>query len=252
MTPLIGADDPPVAEYLPPTYCPQLLLICEHAGLAIPKSLGRLGLDPQLDLAEQHIAWDIGAKAVALGLAEHLGAGFIWQNYSRLLIDCNRRPLSAQSIRQDSDHIPIPGNHGLTAAEKAARVEDIFMPYDALCQRHMARQDITLTISIHSFTPEMDGEKRPWDMSLLYREGEQYAKQMAAILAASEPDLHIGFNVPYQVTEDTDWFVTQYAEPRGISHLLIEIRNDQLRSEAGIKTWVERLTQATQIMLGRL
>jgi predicted N-formylglutamate amidohydrolase len=252
MTILLTADDPPAAEYMPPTTCPECLIICEHAGLAMPRALGRLGLDPHLDLAEQHIAWDIGAKAVASGLAQTLGAGFIWQNYSRLLIDCNRVPHSPQSIRQDSDHIPIPGNHDLTMAEKTARVDEIFKPYDNLCRREMARDNIKLTISMHSFTPQMDGEERSWNMSFLYREGAQYARQMAAIISSSEPDLHIGFNVPYQVNEDTDWFVMQHAEPKGIAHLLIELRNDQLRQPADIDIWVSRLAKATLTMLDQI
>lgn len=252
MTTLLSADDPPAVEYLEPTSCPDVLIICEHAGLAIPHSLGRLGLDSQLDLAEQHIAWDIGAKAVAAGLAKTLGAGFIWQNYSRLIIDCNRVPLSAQSIRQESDHIVIPGNQKLSHEEQNARVNEIFMPYDRLCQRKMARENIKLTISMHSFTPQMDGQFRPWNMSFLYRDGEHYARQMAGIILAAEQHLDIGFNEPYQVNEETDWFVMQHAEPKGIAHLLIEIRNDQLRTDADISVWVDRLAKATDKMLATL
>jgi predicted N-formylglutamate amidohydrolase len=98
----------------------------------------------------------------------------------------------------------------------------------------------------------MDGEARPWNMSFLYREGAQYARQMAAIISSSEPDLHIGFNVPYQVNEDTDWFVMQHAEPKGIAHLLIELRNDQLRQQTDIDVWVNRLAKATLTMLDQI
>ncbi|MGB2097938.1 MAG: N-formylglutamate amidohydrolase, partial [Candidatus Puniceispirillales bacterium] len=104
---LLSSDEPPASEYLAPTTCPDILIICEHAGCIIPRSLNRLGLDPECALEKQHIAWDIGAKAVAMGMAEQLGAGFIWQNYSRLVIDCNRPPHSATSIPAISDHIPI-------------------------------------------------------------------------------------------------------------------------------------------------
>jgi len=248
---LLSADDPPAAEYLAPTLRPEILLICEHAGLAIPKRLDRLGFSGDFDLSQQHIAWDIGAASLSRKIAEQLGAGLIWQNYSRLIIDCNRRPLSPQSIREESDHIPIPGNIGLSAEEKKAREDEIFQPYDALCRREMARPEIKFVASIHSFTPEMDGFARPWNISFLYRRGEVYARQMAAILSAKDPQLTIGFNEPYQVDDQTDWFVIQHAEPKGIAQVLIEVRNDQLRSDADIDHWAKYLSDACLEMIAQ-
>lgn len=246
---LLRADDPPPAEYLAPTQRPEILIICEHAGLAIPKRLNRLGFPADFDLTQQHIAWDIGAARLSRTIADDLGAGLIWQNYSRMVIDCNRRPLSPQSIREESDHIPIPGNIGLSAAEKQARVDEIFQPYDQLCRREMARPEIRLVVCIHSFTPEMDGFSRPWHMSFLYRNGEAYARQMAAIIASDAPQLTIGFNEPYQVDDQTDWFVIQHAEPKAVPQVLIEVRNDQLRSDADIALWAKRLSEACLKML---
>jgi hypothetical protein len=66
------------------------VLICEHAGRLMPRSLGTLGLG-EGDLT-RHIAWDIGAKAVAVALSDLLDAPLFMQRYSRLVCDCNRRP----------------------------------------------------------------------------------------------------------------------------------------------------------------
>ncbi|MES2344120.1 MAG: N-formylglutamate amidohydrolase, partial [Pseudomonadota bacterium] len=74
---------------IPGGACP-LLLIGDHAGRAIPKSLGRLGLKAA-DL-DGHIAWDIGIAGLGERLAQRLDATFVAQAYSRLVIDCNRRP----------------------------------------------------------------------------------------------------------------------------------------------------------------
>ena len=246
---LLHADDPPPAEYLAPTQRPEILIICEHAGLAIPKRLDRLGFSSDFDLSQQHIAWDIGGASLSRKIADQLGAGLIWQNYSRLVIDCNRRPLSPQSIREESDHVPIPGNIGLSAAEKQARVDEIFQPYDNLCRREMARPEIKLVVCIHSFTAEMDGFSRPWHMSFLYRNGGVYARQMASFILADDPDLIIGFNEPYQVDDQTDWFVIQHAEPKGVPQVLIEVRNDQLRKDVDIDQWAKRLSDACLKML---
>ncbi len=42
-------------------------------------------------------------------LADALGATLIQQNYSRLVIDCNRPPDAATSIPDISEHTPISG-----------------------------------------------------------------------------------------------------------------------------------------------
>ncbi|MGB1919441.1 MAG: N-formylglutamate amidohydrolase [Candidatus Puniceispirillales bacterium] len=246
---LLSSDEPPASEYLAPTTCPDILIICEHAGCIIPRSLNRLGLDPECALEKQHIAWDIGAKAVAMGMAEQLGAGFIWQNYSRLVIDCNRPPHSATSIPAISDHIPIPGNMALGPDETHARINEIFTPYDDLCRKVMAREDIKLAISLHSFTPVMNNIERPWEISFLFDKGEAYAKDMAAFISEESPHLNIGFNEPYQVSESTDWFVTQHAEPKAIPQVLIEIRNNEIRHDDQIQLWVDRLCKAALSML---
>lgn len=246
---LLSSDDIPASEYLPPTSCPDILIVCEHAGCLIPPPLNNLGLDAKLELAKQHIAWDIGAKDVAIGLAEKLGAGLIWQNYSRLVIDCNRPPYSPYSIPAISDHIPIPGNEELSQDQVNARINEIFKPYDDLCKREMARDDIKLVISLHSFTPIMDQITRPWNISFLYGHGEVYAQDMAMLLLAEDPSLYIGFNEPYQVDEQSDWFVIQYAEPKGVPQVLIEIRNDELGSNAQIQNWIDKLSKASLKML---
>ena len=242
---LLSPSDPPPVEYIAPTTRPDILLICEHAGLAIPRALGRLGLGDDLDLSLQHIAWDIGAGAVARGLAGLLGAGLILQNYSRLVIDCNRALTSPQSIPAVSDHIAIPGNVDLTAEEITARETEIFRPYDDLCHQVLEQNQVRFVIALHSFTPEMDGVMRPWHISFLYNKGETYARKFAQAIASTNPHLNIGFNVPYQVRPGHDWFILAHAEPRGVPYVLIEIRNDQIRQDADIKAWATRLNTAT-------
>lgn len=65
-----STDNPELGIYqLPPYHLlnPQgrspVVLVCEHASRHIPLELQRLGLDQVA--AEEHIAWDIGALALA-------------------------------------------------------------------------------------------------------------------------------------------------------------------------------------------
>jgi len=246
---LLSCDDPPAAEFWASTTRPEVLIVCDHAGMAIPKKLGRLSLPKNLNLADQHIAVDIGAKQLSLKVAQNLGATFIWQNYSRLVIDCNRPLRSSQSICPESDGITIPGNLGLSVDEIHARIHEIFLPYDQLCCQAASKDDLRLIISIHSFTPKLQGFERPWNISFLFNEGEVYARKMASFISACEPELNIGFNEPYQVDELSDWFVIKYAEPKKIPQILIEIRNDQLRDLSNIDEWAQRISNASIKML---
>src|SRR5208282_4766948 len=130
------------------------VIVVDHASPRIPRVLGDLGLPPsQLN---RHIAWDIGALAVARRMAEALDAPLVAQNYSRLVIDCNRDPSVATSIPTVGEAIEIPGNKGLRADEVAARRAEIFDPYHAhvraLLDERAAAGRPTILIAQHSMT----------------------------------------------------------------------------------------------------
>ncbi len=238
---LLAHPDPMPVEEVRASLSSPLLLVCEHAGRMIPERLGTLGLT-----SEQrglHIAYDIGAEAVADRLSERLGGWLIKQRYSRLVIDCNRPPGSSQSIPEVSDAITIPGNANLAEMAKREREVAIFEPYAERCKARIVDPTIQFAFSIHSFTPEMAGERRPWDMSFLYRSPKSRGDKLSALARAMWPNLHIGHNEPYQIEDETDWFIPVCAESRGIPHCLIEIRNDHLLTDAGSLAWVERLDQ---------
>src|SRR5690606_8179833 len=86
-TGLLRRDDPRPVEAWNLRGPSPWLVICDHAGRAVPRNLGRLGL-PEHEF-DRHIAWDIGAGALARRLGRDLSAGVIRQAYSRLVVDCN-------------------------------------------------------------------------------------------------------------------------------------------------------------------
>ena len=65
---------------------------------------------------------------------------------------------------------------------------------------------------------------------------------MARRLAEYEPTLTIATNQPYQIDDETDWFIPRVAEPIGLRHALIEIRNDQIAEPKGASLWAAHLT----------
>ena len=105
-------------------------------------------------------------------VAEALDATLVAQNYSRLVIDGNRRPGSETSIPEISEFTAVRGNMGLSKEHKAARVREIFRPYHdriktELDRRRHAGRPVVL-IAMHSFTPVFKGVARPWHAGVLY------------------------------------------------------------------------------------
>lgn len=234
-----AADPAPVRVINADTPSP-LLLVCEHAGRHVPQSLGNLGLPPVA--FDTHIACDLGAAEVAQGLAARFGCRLVLQNYSRLTIDCNRRPGEPSSIPEVSDAITIPGNQGLDAAQRRQREDEVYAPYATRCKAETDRACTAFAYSIHSFTPQMSGgAARPWDIAFLYRSPDSDGDRLADLCAEIWPDLVVGRNEPYFIDEKTDWFIPVCAETRRVPHCLIETRNDHLGDAAGRDLWSDRL-----------
>jgi predicted N-formylglutamate amidohydrolase len=241
---LFGPEDvPPVGEHSDQGRSP-FLLTCDHYGRLIPKVLGDLGL-PESEL-KRHIGWDIGIAGVAEQLSGDLDAHLIVQRYSRLVIDCNRPPHVASSIPLISEATTIPGNEGITREAAELRRAQIFDPYhrridaiiDARRQRHMP----TILVSLHSFTPVYAGIARPWHIGTLYQRDTMLPPLLLQLLRA-EPDLVVGDNEPYAVSDETDYTIPVHAEARGLMNTGIEIRQDLISDQAGEKTWADRLAR---------
>jgi len=241
---LLGPHDvPPVREYNAAGRSP-FLLTCDHYGRLIPQVLGDLGL-PESELV-RHIAWDIGIAGVAELLSQHLGAHLIVQRYSRLVIDCNRPPHVASSIPLISEATTIPGNEGITREAAALRHAEIFVPYhrriDAIIDARRQQGTPTILVSLHSFTPVYAGIARPWHIGTLYQRDKMLPPLLLQLLRA-EPDLVVGDNEPYAVSDETDYTIPVHAEARGLMNTGIEIRQDLISDQAGEKAWADRLAR---------
>lgn len=235
----------PPFELINPGGASPVLLVCEHASRYIPEELAQLGLDDAA--AAEHIAWDIGALDLARALSARLDATLLVANYSRLLIDLNR-PLSApDAIPEHSEIYPIPGNLALSAAARQERVRSLFEPFHrqltTLLDERLAAARPTRLVGVHSFTPCYRGEPRPWVAGVLYAKAESYAQRLVAGLRQSSEHAGeaIGANQPYVIDPQEDMTVPVHGDARGVDAVLIEIRNDGLRTPQGVEAWAERL-----------
>ncbi len=239
---LLGPDDPSPVTVLNEGSDYPVVLVCEHAGRAIPVSLGFLGLERRhMDL---HIAWDIGTEALCRQLSQSLGATAVLQPYSRLVIDCNRPTNAPDAMPAVSDHVAVPANVDLIGPARQARIDEIFTPFHRAVDDILSRASCKAAFSVHSFTPIMNGVPRPWDIGFLYRKDEETSKRLGAVVARQSPDLVIGFNQPYQIDDLSDWFVPQHGERRAMPHSLIEIRNDHLGDDQVAAPWAVLLATA--------
>ncbi|GLO72657.1 N-formylglutamate amidohydrolase [Phaeobacter inhibens] len=239
---LLGPQDPSPVEVINAASDHPLLLVCEHAGKRVPHALNGLGI-AQED-RDSHVGWDIGAAAVTRILAKALGAPAILQSYSRLVIDCNRPPDAPDAMPEANHGVQVPGNRDLSAAARADRIAEIFGPFQATVERQLMQQSRKIVLSIHSFTPFLAGEPRPWHVGFLFRQDAQTSTHLARFIADAQPELTIGMNQPYQIDDTSDWFVPQHGETSGLPHSLIEIRNDLIGDAAGQQKWADILIAA--------
>ena len=251
--PLLVDGDPAPVRVLRPSGASEFFLTADHAGRAIPRRLGRLGLP--LSELERHIAWDIGIAGVTEKLAAALDATAVLQEYSRLVIDCNREPTWATSIPPISELTAIPGNENIPPAEREARRRAVFLPYHDCIKQLLDRRDAaarrTVLIAMHSFTPMFKGESRNIDVGVLYNRDARLADILLGLLRA-EGDLVVGDNAPYAITEASDYTVPVHGEARGLPHVEIEIRQDLIGDDDGQAAWAARLARLLPIAASRL
>jgi predicted N-formylglutamate amidohydrolase len=209
------------------------VLVGDHAGRAIPMSLAGLGLGQ--DAMDSHIAWDIGVHGLGKRLSRTLDAPFVHQRYSRLVIDCNRAPGRSDSIPESSGGVPIPGNVDIAPWDRAARIAEVYAPYQGRIaglldqRRRVGRR--TVLVSLHSFTPSLQGHARPWKVGVLHRDDSSLSHRMLALLKAELGD-EAGDNQPYAM-DDADNTVPLHALPRGLDYLELEVRQDLIGGPAG-------------------
>jgi len=229
---LTAADGQPVSE-INVRGRSEVLLVCEHASRRLPARLGSLGL--AADVLEQHVAWDPGALAVAMGMSRELDAALIYQNFSRLAYDCNRPPEAADAMPARSEIYDIPGNAGLSAADRKARTEAIYLPFRTALAGRIAERKAqareTVLVTVHSFTPVYHGVRRDVEIGILHDRDSRLADQMLA-RAEANGRYRVRRNEPYGPADGVTHTLKEHGLANGLLNVMIEVRNDLIRDEA--------------------
>jgi len=241
---LLAADEPQPATATNEDGTSPFVIVADHAGRYLPRRLRNLGLED----AEcgRHIGWDIGAGAVSCLIGDALDAVVIRQNYSRLVIDCNRMPGSETSIVALSEHTSVPGNIGLGKSQVEVRVREIFKPYHDRIAGELDRRRQggrpTALVAVHSFTPVFKAVARPWHLGVLYNRDPRLANILLELLRCQQ-GLVVGDNEPYSVTDASDYTIPIHGEQRDLHHVAIEIRQDLVADAAGQHRWAGLLAR---------
>jgi predicted N-formylglutamate amidohydrolase len=246
MNNLLGDGEGHPAVFINENGTSPIVLVCEHASNTLPKSLGTLGLSDE-DM-QRHIAYDIGAEGTSRILSKLLDAPLILQRYSRLAYDCNRPPEADGAMPELSEIYDIPGNKNLLPSARLARTREIYRPFhraveDYLDQRAAEKRD-TIMVTMHSFNPIYKGKPRDFDVGFLFDRDTWLANFLIKAFPTEKARPKDG------VMHTTNL----HAAPRGLKHVMIEIRNDLIANHAGQNTWANHLTvplaQAANILGG--
>lgn len=220
-----------------------VVFLCDHASSALPPSYGSLGLNP--DQLRRHIAYDIGAANVTRALATHFKAPAVLTTFSRLLIDPNRGADDPTLVMRLSDGAIIPANARIDEAEIEHRRRSYWQPYRdkvrALHDAMSAHGPVPALVSLHSFTPSWKGVERPWQIGILWDKDPRLAVPLLKSLQAD--GLCVGDNEPYDGALEGDTLY-QHGTQRGLAHVLIEVRQDLIATQAQAHDWAARLAPA--------
>jgi predicted N-formylglutamate amidohydrolase len=243
--PLIGPGDPaPYTVYNADGKAP-ILLVCDHASNAFPAALNQLGLADWV--LEKHVAMDIGAAEVTRRLADRLDAPAVLSGYSRLIIDPNRQLHDVSAFIQVSDGIAVPGNLDLDEKDKQERVDSFFLPYHEAINHQLdlfrARSVVPAFISIHTCTPVFNNVVRHCHIGVMWDEDERIPVPLISRLREN-PELSIGDNEPYSGRHPHDFTIDHHAESIGLPCVGIEVRQDLVATEDGVRKWSDILADA--------
>jgi predicted N-formylglutamate amidohydrolase len=242
---LIGPGDPPPFMTYNDHGKARVLLVADHASPFFPEAMNQLGLADWV--LERHVAWDIGSDELTRCLADELDAPAVLAGFSRLIVDPNRKLDDPTAFIEISDGIAIPGNLDLGDSQKALRVQSFFKPYhEAISGRLAALSTDSLVpalISIHTCTPVFDRIVRPWHIGVMWDKDPRIPVPLMKQLMEMD-GICIGDNEPYSGKHPHDFTIDFHAEPGGLPHVGLEIRQDLVKNRAGAREWAAILAKA--------
>ncbi|QDT32898.1 N-formylglutamate amidohydrolase [Thalassoglobus polymorphus] len=178
----------------------QFLLTCEHGGNEIPSHYQPL-FHAAGEVLQTHQGWDIGALNLARELQQTLQTPLIFSTTSRLLIDLNRSLSNPELLSSYSRALSEEERNRLIASE--------YTPFRDQVLQHIQSVPGSVQIvhvSVHSFTPVLNGVIRDTDVGILFDPcrpiESQLSRQWVQEIQSKLPGFQIHLNRPYLGTDD--------------------------------------------------
>lgn len=206
------------------------VVTCEHGGNRVPRRYRRYFAGAAEDLGS-HRGWDIGALGLYRALATELADFGRASLTTRLLVDLNRslhhRNLHSRWVREAPGYV------------RREIVERYYLPYRRDVERRiaafLAAGSPVVHLSIHTFTPELDGRTRSADVGLLYDPGraceKDFARRLRRSVLAESSSLEVRMNYPYRGV--ADGFTTHLRRRFPAGYAGVELEVSQRSFEAG-------------------
>ncbi len=228
----------------PSSYAGRLIVTCEHASNAVPAPLTTTPSDQRW--LDDHWGWDIGAADVVRELVRLKDGIGILSEFSRLVIDANRGTDHPDLIRTSIYDDALSFNVALDDAEVARRVRTLYDPYHDAIDRELHRRlsdggDVVL-LSIHSFTPEFEGDKRAMEIGVLFDNYVSVAERLAE--GFREQGFVTALNEPYSGMTGLIFAANRHGREHGVIYIELEIRQDLIATQADAQAVARRLEPA--------
>ena len=219
-----------------------VVFCCEHASERLP---GRWRWsDNDSRLVGTHWAFDLGAADLTRELADRLGAPAVLARFSRLLADPNRPEDSATLFRADAEGLPVELNTDIADTDRAQRIADYYRPYHAALDATVRASLAPILFSVHSFTPEYQGEPRAMELGVLFNYEDALGLALNAHLAAA--GYRTLANEPYSGYAGLIHAARRHGRAHGIVYVELEVRQDLIETEAGARDVAMRLAPAIE------
>lgn len=179
----------------------KLIISCEHAGNRVPEQYRPL-FSGREEVLGTHRGYDKGASELTHRIGRELGEEVYLHDVSRLLVDLNR---SLHNPAAFSEFVNQLGRE-----ERTSLVKNYYLPHRERVEKKVSDliglRDAVLHISVHTFTPVMDGVVRNADVGFLYdpqRGSEkEFCWQWRRAMYDRLPELKYRMNYPYRGTMD--------------------------------------------------
>jgi predicted N-formylglutamate amidohydrolase len=214
-------------------------LTCEHASVRLPEPWQWPERDRRL--VGTHWSYDLGAREITLELARELNASAVLSRFSRLLVDPNREEVHPEAFRTLADGEPVQINHAMSAEDRERRLATYHRPYHVELDAALAAVDAPMLFSIHSFTPNYQGELRAVEIGVLFNYEEREAHQLGAVL--SEEFERVAYNEPWSGRAGLIYSAERHSQKHGRLALELEVRQDRAVDPAFRARLIPKLAQ---------